>query len=74
MLPRNSLWVPRKAPFAVTRREFLYLTGAAALVAACGNGSDATTTTAAGSSTSVAPVAGGPETSFVEPREQLAVS
>ena len=71
MLPRNSLWVPRKAPFAVTRREFLYLTGAAALVAACGNGSDATTTTAAGASTSVAPVAGGPETSFVEPREQL---
>ena len=71
LLPRNSLWVPRKAPFAVTRREFLYLTGAAALVAACGNGTDATTTSAGGSSTSVAPVAGGPETSFVEPREQL---
>jgi multiple sugar transport system substrate-binding protein len=71
LLPRKSLWVPRKAPFAITRREFLYLTGAAAFAAACGNGTDATTTTGAGSSTSLAPVAGGPETSFVEPREQL---
>ena len=71
MLPRKPLWVPRKAPFAITRREFLYLTGAAALVAACGNGTDGDYHSGAGSTTSVAAVGEGPEMSFVEPREQL---
>ena len=72
MLPRKSLWVPRKAPFAITRREFLYLTGAAALAAACGNGGGETTTTAGpGTTTSLAATGEEPAVSFVEPREQL---
>lgn len=72
MLPRNAPWVPRKAPFVVTRREFIYLTGAAALAAACGNGGgDTTTTTLAGTSTTAAAVGEGPAESFVEPAEQL---
>jgi len=72
LLPRNSLWVPRKAPFAITRREFLYLTGAAALAAACGNGGGETTTSAgAGTTTSLAATGEEPAVSFVEPREQL---
>lgn len=68
--------LPRKSPFFVTRREFLYLSGAAALAAACGTGSSATTTVpttlaGTGAGTTAAPVEGGPEMSFVEPAEQL---
>ncbi|HEX6147715.1 MAG TPA: hypothetical protein VF083_13140, partial [Acidimicrobiia bacterium] len=65
--------VPRKAPFAVTRREFLWLSSAAVLAAACGNGGgDATTTTARAATTTAAGGAGeGPAVSFVEPREAL---
>ncbi|HVR79658.1 MAG TPA: extracellular solute-binding protein [Acidimicrobiia bacterium] len=65
--------VPRRAPSAITRREFLWLSSAAVLAAACGNGGgDATTTTArAGTSTSAAGAGEGPAVSFVEPREAL---
>ncbi|MGH8913842.1 MAG: twin-arginine translocation signal domain-containing protein, partial [Acidimicrobiia bacterium] len=64
--------VPRKRPSPLTRREFLYLSGAAMLAAACGNGASGTTTTTrlAGSSTT-AMTGEEPAVSFVEPREAL---
>ncbi|MGH8914284.1 MAG: hypothetical protein ACRDZM_07185, partial [Acidimicrobiia bacterium] len=62
--------LPRKLPYGMTRREFLYLTGAAVVAAACGNGGTGTTTTRA--STTTAALAGEePAVSFVEPREAL---
>ena len=64
--------VPRKAPFPITRREFLYLSSAAVLAAACGNGTGGdTTTTTRASTTSTAGAGGEPAVSFVEPREAL---
>lgn len=67
--------VPRRPPYpfrrGLTRREFLYLSGATLLSACAGNGLGTTTTTAARTTTSAGGVAGGPQTSFVEPTQSL---
>lgn len=63
--------VRRYSPYGVTRREFLYLSGATLLAAACGNGGVGTTTTTAATTTTRAGLAGGPEVSFVEPSQSL---
>jgi len=64
--------LPRKLPYGMTRREFLYLSGATLVAAACGNGgSGTTTTTAAGTTTSAAAAGEEPEVTFVDPREAL---
>lgn len=67
--------VPRRSRRGVTRREFLYLSGAA-LLAACGpNGSGATSTTAgAGPTTTGASGVAAPEETFVEPTQALSGS
>lgn len=74
--------VPRRIPPGLTRREFLYLSGAA-LLAACGNRvgvgtttSQATTTTAAGTVTTAATTSttvgtGEPAASFVDPTQPV---
>jgi multiple sugar transport system substrate-binding protein len=67
--------VPRRYRRGITRREFLYLSGAA-LLAACGpNGSGATTTTGGGGpSTTGATGGAAPEETFVEPTQALSGS
>ncbi|HZD23916.1 MAG TPA: extracellular solute-binding protein, partial [Acidimicrobiia bacterium] len=64
--------VPRRNPYRVTRREFLYLSSAAVLAAACGGTGGATTTTARQVTTTMAGgLAGAPATNFVEPTQSL---
>ena len=68
--------VPRRSRRGVTRREFLYLSGAA-LLAACGpNGSGATSTTAGGAGPTTTGASGvpAPEETFVEPTQALSGS
>jgi ABC-type glycerol-3-phosphate transport system substrate-binding protein len=71
MVPRRIPY-GRRVPYGVTRREFLYLSGAALVAAACGNGTSATTATGSPTSTTLAEGPGeGPEVSFVEPSQSL---
>ena len=68
MVPRR---IPSgRIPYGFTRREFLYLSGATLLAAACGDdGTGATTTSLAGTTTTLA--GDEPAVSFVDPREAL---
>ena len=60
---------PRRYPYGLTRKEFLYLSGATLLSTACGGaGTGGTTTTAP---TTTGAVAGEPAVNFLEPRESL---
>lgn len=64
--------VPRRYPRGITRREFLYLSGAAVLAAACGPATSVTTTTAGSTSSSAGGAAGsGPEIKFREPTQSV---
>ena len=62
--------VPRRYPRGVTRREFLYLGGAALLAAACGPAADVTTTRAGGGSSTTG-MPGEPQVSFRDGRIYL---
>ncbi|HEX6947452.1 MAG TPA: extracellular solute-binding protein [Acidimicrobiia bacterium] len=64
--------VPRRYPRGITRREFLYLSGATVLAAACGPATSVTTTTGAGQgSSTTAGMAGEPQVNFVEPTQSV---
>ncbi len=62
--------VPRRYPRGVTRREFLYLGGAALLAAACGPAAD-TTTTRAGAGSSTTGMPGEPQVNFRDPTQSV---
>jgi ABC-type glycerol-3-phosphate transport system substrate-binding protein len=69
MVPRR---LPHGFPRGLTRREFLYMSGAAFLAACAGNGAlGTTTTTMARTTTTAGGVTGEPQTSFVEPTQSL---
>ena len=66
--------VPRNYRRGLTRREFLYLSGAA-LLAACGpNGTGVTSTTGGGPTTTGATGGDAPEETFVEPTQAVSGS
>ena len=66
--------VPRKFPYGVTRREFLYLSGAALLAAACGQTGSTTTTRLGGTSTTGLNGLVAPGVNFIEPTQALSGS
>jgi ABC-type glycerol-3-phosphate transport system substrate-binding protein len=65
--------VPRRSLQGVTRREFIYLSGAALLAAACGQTGSTTTTAGATTTTGINGMAA-PEVNFVEPTQAVSGS